>query len=256
MSDGALSDGEIHDGQVANSMPINLLDGDISFSFPALELSTIAIRPSTPQPNGLTPKINVPSVPAPAPARACQAARSRSSSIGQPRPASRRDADFESTSAPRSPPRRPRGSQPRRPRNPSLYPDYYRPCYPPGDQTFNRDRREDELFDEVPEEERRVALLVAQMTDMDVGRDDRYRGSGQRGGNKRRRDGELEAGSWELGAGQHNCDGLLTASQMRTTFIIPQPVVITAVDPSADATTKIAAPGGGTRSRRMRSCVA
>lgn len=181
------SEGKADAGQDAYTMSSNLLDGDNCFSFPAIPCTVIEPRDT------LMMDAPTPATPAPPDdaARACQAARSRSNSIGQPRPASRRDVVFESTPTPCLPPQQQRRHPrlPPRPRFCRLYPDYWPRRRPRRDSAFDRSRREEELFDEVSEEQRRIASLVAGMTDMDVGRDDRYRGSGQRGGNKRRRDG-------------------------------------------------------------------
>lgn len=178
------------DVAISDHSPQDLLSSQSSFSFPAIQPevqeSSSEIHPSRAEPmnDGAAATDD---------ARARQAPRSRSNSIGEPRPASRRDLIFESSSAHHPPPHRSlRPCSRPRSRYTSLYPDYWTPQYSSlDDKPYDRSRRAEELFDNVSREERSISALVSRMTDMDVGRDDRYRGSGQRGGNKRRRDGKL-----------------------------------------------------------------
>ena len=189
---GGMPSPQSEEGAVSDDpTPQDLLNGKSNFPFPA-------IQPELPQTPSDSPPESVVVHDAPSAthdARACQAPRSRSNSIEQPRPASRRDLIFESLSAHHAPPHlSPRIRSRIRSRHASLYPDYWTPSYSSRDKPFDRSRRAEELFDNVPGKERSISALVFRMTDMDVGRDDRYRGSGQRGGNKRRRDGKLRAG--------------------------------------------------------------
>lgn len=129
-------------------------------------------------------------------ARACQALCRTNSFEHSRHEASQRDYDTRDFAQRSSPPRR-RGHYRSRACEQSVYPDYYTPCYSLRDRPPERfnDPRVEQLFEGICAEERNISALVSLMTDMDVGRDDRYRGNGYRGGgNKRRRDGKPCAG--------------------------------------------------------------
>ena len=181
-------------GSFADHASNNILDTESIFSFPAIQ--PVQNAPANMHPGRAV--LMEAATGSTQDARACQV-RSRTNSFEHSRhEASRRDFN-SSDSAQRSSPsrRRPRRRSPSRKR--PLYPDYYTPYYSPRDRPrdCSNDPRVAELFTGICAEERNLSALVSSMTDMDVGRDDRYRGSGSRGGggggNKRRRDGKLRA---------------------------------------------------------------
>ena len=87
------------------------------------------------------------------------------------------------------------------------------------------------------------------MTDMDVGRDDRYRGNGYRGGNnKRRRDGKL-------GEAPDIPSATNTTLQMRMTITTRPGAAMTAEVLSVDVSTMGGNRVADMRSPRMRNCV-
>lgn len=178
-------------GSFADYVEQNLLDNESVFSFPVIQPTAVEV------PINIHPERAMLMSLREAPTttddeRACQAVCSDANSFGEPRPASRRDFDFEGNSAyPSSSPRRRRIRSRTRSHERPLYPDYWTPHDSRRDRPYDRSRRAEELFEDVSVEEKSLAVVVSSMTDMDIGRDDRYRGSGYRGGNKRRRDGKL-----------------------------------------------------------------
>jgi hypothetical protein len=180
-------------GSFANYVDNNILDSKSNFNFPAIQ-ATIKDAPAYIHPDRVVLLTGSPASPA---SPASETARARQGTGGAnsfEHSRQQRDFDCSNVEERSSPPRRRRRSHSRS-REQSLYPDYYTPHY------SRRDRPRDhsdslrvaEPFQGTFAEERKLSALVSSMTDMDVGRDDRYRGSGYRGGggNKRRRDGKL-----------------------------------------------------------------
>jgi hypothetical protein len=183
------------DGAFANYVENNILNSESNFAFPTIQ-ATVQDAPAYIHPDRVVLLKAAPASSASQDARARQETGS-----ANPFEHSRQQRDFGRSNVEErsSPPRRCRRSRSRSPEQP-LYPDYYTPKYSRRDR--HRDHSDSSRVAEPSQGafgERKLSTLVFSMTDMDVGRDDRYRGSGYRGGgggggNKRRRDGKLQAG--------------------------------------------------------------
>lgn len=221
------------DANFANHLNFKILDSDSIFTIPAIQ-STRPDNPAKDHPETVVLMEGAPTSPRAsmgARARQGHGSRWRTNSFEHSRhEASRRGTVDFAISYRSSPPRR-RQRYRSRSRERPLYPDYYTPRHSPRDRLCDRsnDPRVKELFEGICAEERNIAALVSSMTDMDVGRDDRHRGNGYRGGNKRRRDGKQLV---------HSLDQAANAKlQMRMIIITVLEAATIAVDPSADAST-------------------
>lgn len=185
--------------------PYSNLDSASSFSFPVIQPTIPVIAPPASEPgkptlagNNVAPvrqDVCFPASPNRLPPTAPRSTRARG--------ARGFDADQN-----HSPHRRTRALPKKSLKKTGLYPDYYRPdeiTWNP--ELYNEPRdssptREVKQLEEACPIERGITALVNRFIDMDIkeaakddrpGRDDRYRGSGNRGGNKRRRDGKFES---------------------------------------------------------------